>query len=87
MPYYEWRGSGVFHDNRNDRNVEHGEVVELSERVAGGHDFVEVDEPEEEGETPTPDDDESDEITCADENCSRTVDEEGEKCWQHSDDE
>ena len=60
MPYYEWRGSGVFQDNRNDREIEHGDVVELPESVVGNHDFVEVDEPEETGETPTPDADESD---------------------------
>lgn len=46
MPYYEWRGSGVFRDARNDREIEHGEVVELPERIVGNHDFVVVDEPD-----------------------------------------
>jgi hypothetical protein len=30
---------------------------------------------------------EDDDPECADENCSRGVDEEGEYCWQHSDDD
>lgn len=46
MPYYRWDGSGVFRDSRNDREVAPGDVVELPERVAGGHDFVEVSEEE-----------------------------------------
>lgn len=31
--------------------------------------------------------DEDDDPECADENCSRGVDEPGDRCWQHSDDE
>lgn len=45
MGFYEWRGNGEFLDNRNNRTIEPGEVVELDERVVGNHDFVEVDEP------------------------------------------
>jgi len=46
MPYYEWRGSGIFQDNRNGRQLEQGDVVELPERVVGNHDFVKVDAPD-----------------------------------------
>lgn len=77
MGYYEWNGNGEFQDNRNDRSISPGEVVELPERIVGNHDFVEVDEPPGEG----------DEITCANEDCSRSVDAEGEFCWQHPLDE
>jgi len=35
MPQYEWRGQGTYQDNANDRVVEPGEEVELSERIAG----------------------------------------------------
>lgn len=35
MPRYEWRGAGVFRDNRNDRDIEPGDVVELDAHVAG----------------------------------------------------
>jgi len=55
MPVYEWTGSSVFHDNRNDRTISPGEQVELSEDVAGGHrEFVEVeptDDSEDESES------------------------------------
>lgn len=48
MPWYEWRGVSPFNDNRNDRVVEPGAVVELPEHVAGPHpEFVEADAPEE----------------------------------------
>ncbi|UBF23368.1 hypothetical protein HATV-3_gp18 [Haloarcula tailed virus 3] len=59
MKHVEWRGSGVFYDYRNDREIEQGEVVELPENVIGSHDFVEVEEPEDVDATPTPDDDEN----------------------------
>ena len=48
MPYYEWRGSGVFRDASNNREIEPGDVVELSEKIAGNHDFVAVEAPEDE---------------------------------------
>jgi hypothetical protein len=85
MPYYKWNGTGEFRDSRNNRTIAEGEVVELDEKIVGGHDFEEVDEPP--GETETPDVDEPDEITCAEGDCSRSVDEVGEFCWQHSTDE
>jgi len=78
MPFVEWRGSGVFQDNRNDRKIEQGEVVELPEYVIGSHDFVEVEEPEEVDATPTLDDDDN----CSEDGCSRTVTD-AEYCWQH----
>lgn len=81
MPYYEWKGASDFQDNQNDRVIEHGDVVELPERVAGNHDFVEVEAPEEEVDPQGSDG----EITCAEGDCSRTVDEAGMKCWQHED--
>jgi len=34
MPRYEWRGAGVFRDNRNDRDIQPGDVVELDAHVA-----------------------------------------------------
>lgn len=44
MPSFEWRGDGVFHDHGNDREVAHGETVDLREAVGGPHDeLVEVD--------------------------------------------
>lgn len=46
MPYYEWRGDVPFQDHRNDREIEPGDVVELPERVAGNHDFVQTEPPE-----------------------------------------
>lgn len=33
MPQYRWTGDGLYHDNRTDRLVESGEVVELDEAV------------------------------------------------------
>lgn len=44
MPVYEWTGSSAFHDNRNDRVIEPGEKVEVSEEIAEGHrEFQEAD--------------------------------------------
>lgn len=44
MPRYEWQGADAFHDNRNGRDIEPGEVVELDSHVANGHpEFVAVD--------------------------------------------
>jgi hypothetical protein len=34
MPRYEWRGAGVFRDNRNGRDIEPGDVVKLDAHVA-----------------------------------------------------
>ncbi len=77
MPHYEWHGTDSFQDNRNDRVIEPGDIVELDEHVAGPHpEFVEVDEPE----------DDPEEITCAEGDCSRTVSEADTLCWQHSSD-
>lgn len=92
MPYYEWKGDGEFRDNRNDRTIAHGDVVELDAKLVGGHDFQEVDEPpgeveessEPESEGVEDSESEPEEITCAEGDCSRTVDEVGMKCWQHS---
>jgi len=78
MKHVEWRGSGVFYDYRNDREIEQGEVVELPENVIGSHDFVEVEEPDTTDATPTPDDDNN----CSEDGCSRTVTD-AEYCWQH----
>lgn len=77
MGYFKWVGNGDFADNRNDRTISPGEVVELNEHIVGNHDFVEVDEPPGEGdETPE----------CEESGCSRTV-KGGGFCWQHADDE
>lgn len=47
MPTYEYRGQSPFQDNRNDRVIEPGDVVELPASVVGRHAFVEVDDPSE----------------------------------------
>lgn len=78
MAQYEYRGSGVFQDNRNDREIEPGEVVEIDASLVGNHAFVEVEEPEDD-DNPGGSDTEDE---CADENCSRTVSG-SEYCWQH----
>lgn len=73
MPHYEWSGEDGFRDSRNDRVVDPGEVVELDESIGGPQpQMVEVDDPTED-----------EEITCAEGDCSRSVDEEGQFCWQH----
>lgn len=38
MPRYRWTGVGPYHDNRNGRVVESGDVVELDEHVAAPND-------------------------------------------------
>jgi len=49
MPRYEWRGSDVFRDNRNDREIARGDIVELDESVAEPHsEFVRVEEGDDE---------------------------------------
>ncbi len=76
MSHYEWRGVDSFQDNRNDREIEPGDVVEIDDHVAGPNPgFVEVDEPEPE------------EYTCAEGDCSRTVDGPDTFCWQHDPDD
>jgi hypothetical protein len=70
MPRYKWQGADVFRDNRNDREIEPGEVVELDEHVAGPHPQfseveVEADEGDETaGEEPegTPDESEAEDL-------------------------
>lgn len=79
MPTYEYLGNSPFQDNANDRVIEHGDVVELPEEVVGRHSFVEIDEPKED----TADSEDDADLTCAYGDCSRTVDEAGEMCWQH----
>lgn len=37
MPRYEYQGAAPFSDNRNDRVIEPGDVVELDAHVAGPH--------------------------------------------------
>jgi hypothetical protein len=45
MPRYEWRGSDVFRDHRNDRVIEPGETVDIADAVADPQpQFVAVDE-------------------------------------------
>jgi hypothetical protein len=85
MPYYEWKGDGQFTDNQNNRVIERGEVVELSESVAGRFDFVEVDAPSSEGQCPDSDGEDTDaeSYQCGVNGCSREVDSEDATCWQH----
>ena len=52
MPKYKWTGDGTFRDHRNNRVVKDGDVVEVDESVAKGHEaFVRAnsDEPEDGG--------------------------------------
>lgn len=80
MPTYKWSGEGTFRDFENGTEVEPGETVELRKAVADGWDDLERVAPDESAA-------ESDEITCAEGDCSRTVDEDGAYCWQHDSDE
>ncbi len=84
MGRYRWTGSGTFRDHANDREVDPGEVVDLSDQIASAwSEFEEVDEPAD------ADEDAEGEPTCVgnDGECSRPVDEEGGRCWQHRDDD
>jgi len=61
MPRYTWHGSDVFNDNANERVIEPGETVELSERIAAPHpEFVEASDNETEADSAESDEDESD---------------------------
>lgn len=85
MPWYRWERGDPFRDHANDRRVTEGEVVELPEAVADPQPgFAAVDEPRNpKGSTG----EDAEEYTCVgnDGDCSRTVDEEGGRCWQHAD--
>lgn len=61
MPTYTWHGSDTFTDNANERVIEPGETVEISDRIAGPNPgFVEVSDAETETNSPESDEDESD---------------------------
>lgn len=72
---YEWQGSNALRRHRDEPTIEVGEVFEptAGELRAFGDSIREV----EREESPT----------CAgnDGECSREVDEEGGRCWQHPD--
>lgn len=37
MPHYRWEGADTFHDYRNDREIDPGDVVDLDAHVADPH--------------------------------------------------
>jgi len=92
MPRYEWTRDEPFRDNRNDRRVEQGEIVELPENVAEpAYGFVEAEESESDSEPETSEADtdaETETFRCGVEKsdgepCSREVESESATCWQH----
>jgi len=75
-----WRGTQALRRVHGD-NVAPGETFEATEAELRA--FGDVIESVDTGGTEPPD--ESEEITCAEGDCSRTVAEAGMKCWQHED--
>jgi len=83
-----WRGTGTL-TRVGDDDVAPGETFDATDaELRSFGDQIEEETIDVDGGVVDPDPEgESGEITCADGDCSRTVDEAGDYCWQHPTDD